>query len=60
MDAAYISAKVGMAELMLSGCTTTSDHLYIFPNDVRLDDTIRQVRGDKCRVIHPFGSLRST
>ena len=40
-DAAYISAKVGMAELMLSGCTTTSDHLYIFPNDVRLDDTIR-------------------
>ncbi len=43
-DAAYISAKVGMAELMLSGCTTTSDHLYIFPNDVRLDDTIRAGR----------------
>jgi cytosine/adenosine deaminase-related metal-dependent hydrolase len=43
-DAAYVSAKVGMAELMLSGCTTTSDHLYLFPNDVRLDDTIRAGR----------------
>ena len=30
-DAAYVSAKLGMAELMLSGCTTTSDHLYLFP-----------------------------
>jgi 8-oxoguanine deaminase len=43
-DAAYVSAKIGMAELMLSGCTTTSDHLYLFPNDVRLDDTIRAGR----------------
>jgi 8-oxoguanine deaminase len=43
-DAAYVSAKAGMAELMLSGCTTTSDHLYLFPNDVRLDDTIRAGR----------------
>ena len=34
------SAKVGMAELLLSGCTTTSDHLYFFPNGTRLEDTI--------------------
>jgi cytosine/adenosine deaminase-related metal-dependent hydrolase len=36
----FISAQTGLAELALSGCTLTSDHLYLFPNGARLDDTI--------------------
>jgi cytosine/adenosine deaminase-related metal-dependent hydrolase len=35
-----VSAQVGLAELALSGCTMTSDHLYLYPNGARLDDTI--------------------
>ena len=36
----FTSAQVGLAELALSGCTMTSDHLYLYPNGARLDDTI--------------------
>lgn len=39
-EALCIAATTAMAELILSGCTTASDHHYIFPNGCRLDDTI--------------------
>jgi cytosine/adenosine deaminase-related metal-dependent hydrolase len=40
-EAIYISSKVAIAELVLSGCTTSSDHTYIWPNGARLDDQVR-------------------
>jgi 8-oxoguanine deaminase len=39
-EAIAVSTKVAIAELMLSGCTTASDHTYIWPNGARLDDQI--------------------
>ena len=39
-EAVYVSAKVGLAELMLSGCTTSSDHLYVYPNGCRIEHEI--------------------
>lgn len=37
----HLSAQIGLAELALSGCTCSSDHLYLFPNGARLDDSIQ-------------------
>ena len=48
----FVSAQVGLAELALSGCTLTSDHLYLYPNGSRLDDTVAAARDVGLRF-HP-------
>ena len=40
-EATYVSSLIAMAELILSGCTTASDHQYLWPNGAALDDQIR-------------------
>ena len=39
-DHIYWSTALGLAELAMSGCTTSSDHLYLYPNGARLDDSM--------------------
>ncbi|MAY33443.1 MAG: 8-oxoguanine deaminase [Rhodovulum sp.] len=52
-----ISALVGLAELALSGCSLTSDHLYLFPNGSRLDDTIDAAREIGMRFTPTRGAM---
>jgi 8-oxoguanine deaminase len=56
-EAIYASALTGMAELILSGCTTASDHLYIYPNDCRVDDEIRAAQEIGLRFHATRGSM---
>ncbi|QHE84934.1 8-oxoguanine deaminase [Hydrogenophaga sp. BPS33] len=52
-----VSTQVAMAELLLSGCTTTSDHLYLYPNGVRLEDSIEASQQIGMRFVATRGSM---
>lgn len=52
-----ISTKTALAELALSGCTTASDHLYLFPNGSKLDDEIHAALETGLRLHASRGSM---
>jgi cytosine/adenosine deaminase-related metal-dependent hydrolase len=56
-DDIKISTKTALAELALSGCTTASDHLYLFPNGSRLDDEIEAALEVGVRLHASRGSM---
>jgi cytosine/adenosine deaminase-related metal-dependent hydrolase len=57
----HVSTQVAIAELMLSGCTTSSDHLYIYPTSrsgkVSLEDSIRAAQTMGMRFVATRGSM---
>ncbi len=56
-DDIYLSTKTALAELALSGCTTASDHLYLFPNGSKLDDEISAANEMGMRIHASRGSM---
>lgn len=52
-----VSTLTAMAQLILSGCTTSSDHQYMFPNGIRADDTIESAQRIGMRFHASRGSL---
>ena len=56
-DDIFISTQTALTELALSGCTTASDHLYLFPNGSRLDDEIAAAKETGLRLQASRGSM---
>ena len=56
-DMIKVSTQVAMAELLISGCTTSSDHLYLYPNGIRLDDSIEAAHDIGMRFHPSRGSM---
>jgi cytosine/adenosine deaminase-related metal-dependent hydrolase len=52
-----VSALTGLSELALSGCSLTSDHLYLYPNGARLEDSIDAARAIGLRLLATRGSM---
>ena len=53
----YWSTALGLAELALSGCTTSSDHLYIYPNGAKLEDSLSAAEDVGVRFHGTRGSM---
>jgi len=51
------ATAVACAELLLSGCTTASDHTYLWPNGCRIDDEIAVAREIGLRFHASRGSM---
>ena len=56
-DDIRVSTKTALVELAMSGCTTSSDHLYLFPNGSRLEDAIEPARELGMRFHAAHGSM---
>jgi 8-oxoguanine deaminase len=56
-DDVRVSTRTALAELAFSGCTTASDHLYIYPNGARLDDEIQAAGEVGLRLHASRGSM---
>lgn len=56
-EAIKVATKTAIAELMLSGCTTSVDHTYIWPNGARLDDQIEVAQALGFRFHASRGSM---